>query len=522
MKKGEINMNKNYKNKSRFNSKSKQYPKTIRGESKNTIFELKAGDFFCGKAKILRKTQPGPVIFTLSDGYGTIDGVIKSSDFKVDDTVEVKGAVSERAGSLQVDIKSISKSNFDFDRLMDEKSNPVRTEFSIKSERYEKMKLKFIEIAKIIRKAVLGNHPIVIRHHNDSDGINAGLAIEHACTLLMERIGINPNYNLYRNPSKAPFYETGDVFRDLVLSKRLTDEHKQKKPLIILLDNGSTPEDLFSFKIMKSTNHDCIVIDHHNPVVIKNGKTEVCPYLTSHLNPYLYGLDSQTSAGMLCYEVARFISEDFENPAMPAVSAISDRCNIEETERYVKNSGKTIEELKEIGVAIDYIAYNLRFDSGEGVFEELYSNPKLVKLINVEVRKSIEKQLQSTMPYLRTQEINGIIFSHIDLEKYTLRFSYPTPGKVIGMIHDEIANGKDSPVLTIGHLSDMIIIRATKPVLPVQKIIEKLHKEMPSANADGGGHEMAGTIKFVPAHLEKILEAIKEEIKKIDLKQTSE
>jgi RecJ-like exonuclease len=124
----------------------------------------------------------------------------------------------------------------------------------------------------------------------------------------------------------------------------------------------------------------------------------------------------------------------------------------------------------------------------------------------------------STLPYLRTQEINGIIFSYIDLEKYTLRFTYPTPGKVIGMIHDKVAEGKENaPVLSIGYLSDMIIIRATKPVLPVQKIISNLQKDLPEANVDGGGHEMAGTIKFVPAHLTTIIEKIKDMLRNLDL-----
>lgn len=491
-------------------------PRIEKGEAKSSVIDLKDGDYFSGTVKILRKAQPGPVVYTLSDGYGAVDGVIKKCDFSVDDIVSISGPVSEHAGSLQIDIKSIKKAAFDFDKIIDERSKPVRTSFSIKSERYDKMKPAFLKIATLIRKAILDNQPIIVRHHNDSDGINAGLAIEGACKLLMRKIGINTSYNLYRSPSLAPFYETGDVFRDIVMSKRLTEEHEQKKPLVLILDNGSTPEGVFSFKIMKTIKHDCIVIDHHNPIIVEKGKTAVCPYLLAHLNPYMFGLDSQTSAGMLCYELARFISEEFENPAMPAVAAISDRCTIPETEAYIKNSKKTAEELKEIGVAIDFIAYSLRFDSGKGVFDELYSNPELVKLINVEVRKDVEKQLQSTMPYLRTQEINGVVFSHIDLEKYTLRFTYPTPGKVIGMIHDLVAEGKENPVMTIGYLSDMIIIRATKPILPVQKIIQVLKKDMPNANVDGGGHEMAGTIKFVPAHLTAIIEKIKEELKKLD------
>ena len=77
---------------------------------------------------------------------------------------------------------------------------------------------------------------------------------------------------------------------------------------------------------------------------------------------------------------------------------------------------------------------------------------------------------------MRTQDIEGVVFSTIDLEKYTMRFQYPNPGKVVGLIHDQVSLGKEMPVITIGYLSDMVILRATKPVLPVATIIKNLKK----------------------------------------------
>lgn len=478
------------------------------------IQNLKDKDNYSGTVKILRKAKPGPVIFLVSDGTGSVDAVIKDSKFEEENVVYIEGKVSERAGKLQIEITTIKEANKNFEEILDENSEPKRTNFSIESKRFNAMKPRFLEIAKRIRRAIIDNQPLLIRHHNDSDGINSGLAIEQACKNLMIKTGITPEYNLYRSPSKAPFYEVGDVFKDIVLAKRLKQTHNQKKPLILVLDNGSTPEDKFAFKTLKSIGYEAIVIDHHNPVIINDGKTSVCPYLSYHLNPYMFGLDSKTCAGMLCYELARFIDEDFENELMPAISGISDRCDIEETEKYIQRTNKTRDELSKIGVAIDYLAYNLRFDSGKGLFEELYTNKELVHMINEKVNEGAETQLQSTLPYLRTQEIQGITLSWIDLEKYTLRFTYPTPGKVIGMIHDTVAIGKENtPAISLGIMSDMIIIRATKPVLPVQEIIATLNKELPEANVDGGGHEMAGTIKFVQAHSHDILERIKKMLK---------
>lgn len=485
--------------------------------SKSNIVELVDGDYYKGTVKIMRKTQPGPVIFVVSDGYGCIDSVIKESNFKTGDVVEISGQVKERAGRLQLEIKTIFQSKKDFNSIIEQNSEPENKPFSVKSDRFEKLRYYFIKIARRIRKAILENQSILIRHHADADGIISGLAIEHSCRLFMEKIGVNPEYNLYRSPSKAPFYEISDVFRDIVLTKRIIEGHGQQKPLIIVLDNGSTPEDVLGIKTLKSLGFEIIVIDHHNPVVLENKKTSVDPYLSFHLNPYIEGLDSSTCAGMLAYEIGRLIFEEYHEPILPAVAGITDHCLIPETEEYIKNSKKTREELEKIGMSMDFIAYNLKYDPGKGLFEELFQNREFVSIISEEVKQGFETQLQSTLPYLRTQEIEGVVFSYIDLEKYTVRFKYPAPGKVLSAIHDVIAKEKENiPVITLGCLSDMIILRATKPVLPVQKIIKKLKKDIPHANVDGGGHECAGAIKFVSAHFTEVLENIKKQVKDLN------
>jgi len=515
-------MDKNYKNK-KFGPRRDFVFRAPAKRLVRTIIDLKDGDDYSGNVKIMRKSQPGPIIFSVSDGYGSVDAVIKDSEFDVDDVVEILGRVNERAGKLQIELDEIKKSKIDFNPIIEKNSVPINTKFSITSERFEKLRPYFYKIAKRIRRAVLENQPIMMRHHSDSDGINAGMAISHSCRMLMEKIGINPDYNIFRSPSRAPFYEISDAFRDVVLNKRIIEKHGQKKPLVIVLDNGSTPEDVFGVKTLHSLGFEIIVIDHHNPVVINNKKTLVDPYLSFHLNPYLEGLNSQTCAGMLAYELGRWICEDYSNPPLPAVAAISDRSIIEETEKYIKNSGKTRKELQEIGTAIDFIAYHLKFDAGKGLFEELYKNSELVRIINEEVRKSSKTQLESTLPYLRTLNINGVLLSTIDLEKYTMKFKYPNPGRVVGMIHDTIAEEKEHlPAITLGYMSDMIILRATKPVLPLSKIIKRIKKDLPYSHLEGGGHECAGTVKFTPAHLNDVLENIKEQVKELNYLESSQ
>jgi archaea-specific RecJ-like exonuclease len=217
---------------------------------------------------------------------------------------------------------------------------------------------------------------------------------------------------------------------------------------------------------------------------------------------------------MLSYEIARLIDEDFENKILPAISAQGDKSDIEEAQLYKKEFDQEL--IKKTTIAMDYLAYMLKFDPGQGLYEELFNNNNFVNMLYDEVTKGEETQLQSTLPYLRTMKINSIVYSYIDLEKYTLRFAYPTPGKIIGRIHDHVAlENKGGKVITIGYMSDMLIIRATEPVLPVETIIKKLQHDLPNANVEGGGHECAGTIKFVSAHLTSILENVKEQVKNI-------
>jgi archaea-specific RecJ-like exonuclease len=168
------------------NNKDFKSPVFRKSDKKFLIKDLKDNDFFEGDVKILRKSVPGPVIFLVSDGTGSVDAVTKSSDFFEDDVVFLKGKVSERAGKLQVEISTILKSDVNFDSVLEKHSVPVRTTFSIGSERFELMKPRFLEIAKRVRLAILSNQPILIRHHNDSDGINSGLALEQAMSWFYE------------------------------------------------------------------------------------------------------------------------------------------------------------------------------------------------------------------------------------------------------------------------------------------------------------------------------------------------
>lgn len=474
------------------------------------LCELSKGDSFEGTVKIVRKAQPGPVILSITDGSKTMDAVCSDTSFGMDDVVDIKGYITIRQNKPQLEVKSIRRSNNDFVQNLKKHSKPVRSDLSIESESMEKLKPYFLKIAERIRFAILNNQPIMIRHHCDADGITSGMMMEKAISNVMNKVNIDPNFNLYRSPMRAPFYEVTDALKDVGFTKRILLSHGQKKPLMLVMDNGSTPEDVLGLKTLYLMGFETIIIDHHNPVQIENKQTLVDTYISLHVNPFLEGLPCDFNTGMLAYEISRMIDKDFEDVIKPAVSVLTDRSSIDEADLYIQRSGKTKDELMNIGIAIDYVAYQLKFDSGAGIYEELFENPEFVNALNAEIKEGTDKQLQSTLPYLRTKIIGDIKFSTIDLSKYTLRFTYPTPGKVISLIQDHVCESYSGPVISLGVLPDMIIVRANQPILPLPKIIETLKKELPEANVDGGGHDVAGTIKFVEAHQDAIIQKIQD------------
>lgn len=544
-------------------------------KSKGNLRDLEPGDYFSGIVKVIRAVKPGPFILNVYDGTAIMEAVIRDSvfqeprpkrnqrpnemtignvtvrnptlgnvvikdsskknrpaereqdsnqnsepmiresDIKVGKVFELKGECQSRGKDIQIEVESIVSSTYDFNSLLALRSTPLRESFSITSERYEKMKPTFLAVAKRIRLAILQSQPILIRHHNDADGICAGLAVEKACRMFIEQCQLSPDHMIYRSPSISPFYDPIDLFRDISMFQRYSQEHGDPSPLILLLDTGSTPENLFCMKILQTFNYECVIVDHHNPATLKDGKSQVCPYVSVHLNPYLFGYDNQTCAGMLCHELARFIFETYEQTIYPAVAGLADRCKCTEIDDYVKISSKSVEELTAMGIAIDYLAFHFKFDSGVGVYERVYKDQALVNVINQNVRASVETQLESTLPYLKSEDINGVFYSEIELDQYTQRFKYPTPGKVLGMVHDHVANSKaNQPVITIGYFEDGVIIRATKSIIPIPTLLEDLQRDMPEANVEGGGHETAGSLKFIPAKCQAVLTYIKDALKK--------
>ncbi|MBQ2962904.1 DHH family phosphoesterase [Methanobrevibacter sp.] len=513
----------------------------------------------------------GPTIFTITDETAITwaaafnePGVRMYPEIEIGDIVEVIGEVNKHNGEIQIESSSIEKLEGEearkmrefIDIALDKKAEPDDVDFLIQSPVLDRLKPKMREAAKVIRRAILDGRSILVRHHADADGICAGVAMEKAVIPLLKEF--NPDndaeYHYFkRSPSKAPFYELEDVVKDLSFALEDFERHGQKLPLIVLLDNGSTEEDIVALMQAKIYDIEIVVIDHHFPgelitKTLKSGETvdgsvncnnediiagtvAVDEYVDTHVNPYLVGGDSQITAGALATEVAHIINPDVEDliKHLPAVAVLGDRAEADEVEQYVKlasEKGYDREQLKKIAECIDFEAYFLRFMNGRGIIDtilgvdNLDKHPKMVEALYKEYLRRVDIQMKATLPNVkRVQLENGIYFNVLDVEKYAHKFTFPAPGKTCGFVHDKIVKeiGEDKPIITLGHGPDFGVLRATDSVhkmfgFNVNNIVISLADKIPQAGIDGGGHECAGSIKYIEGLGKEVLNQLLSEI----------
>jgi len=491
----------------------------------------------------------GPTIFTISDETSTTwaaafdePGIRVYPHINIGNIVEVLGEVNIHSGKIQIESESIEKLHgkeaHDVRRLIDEaidkKAEPETTELMVESETLNKLRDRMRLAAKAIKRAIFDGRSVLVRHHADADGICAGVAMEKAVIPLIRDInpGSDAEWHFFkRAPSKAPFYEIEDVVKDLSFALEDMERHGQKLPLIVLLDNGSTEEDILALIKAKIYDIEIVVIDHHYPGEVEDERVAVDDYVDVHVNPYLVGGNSEITAGALAFEVAKMINPEVKEYLMhlPGIAAVGDHASSDEAQKYIEiadSKGYSREDLEKIATVIDFEAFYLRFMNGRGIIDTILGlgnqdkHSKLVEALYNESEKRVKNQLKAALPNLKTQKLpNGVIFNVLDVEKYAFKFTYPAPGKTTGYVHDTIVKkyGEETPIVTLAYGPDFGVIRATNAVNEVfgfnlNTIITKLIGEIPEAGIDGGGHECAGSLKFVEGLSKRVLEAFAGEI----------
>jgi len=247
---------------------------------------------------------------------------------------------------------------------------------------------------------------------------------------------------------------------------------------------------------------DVITIDHHFP------DEEVDRFLLHHVNPYKAGGDSNYTSGILCTEIARMIT-DRDLKILPAISVVADRAE-GAVEKYIELSGYDRETLHNIGLALEFEGFYLRFRSASQIVHEILGfgrkdrMQKLVTTLSSYAKKAIEENVKTAMSGVKIQVLpNGVVLAALDVENYARKFTFPPPGKLTGEVHDRLKKQYDR-IVTLGYGPDFAVIRSEGVNLDIPRMVKELQEEI-NAGVDGGGHLVVGSLKFIQAKRKEVL-----------------
>ncbi|MEM4780351.1 MAG: OB-fold nucleic acid binding domain-containing protein [Halalkalicoccus sp.] len=484
------------------------------------------------------KQTGGPTIFQLRDGAGVVPctafeaaGVRAHPGIDVGDLVHASGVVESRNGGLQVELDGIesldgkraSEARERLDSALAERARPHDIDPLIEWPALDPLLSGLEEVAELIRKTVLEGRPIRMRHHADGDGMCAAVPVALAIERFIEATHEDPDaarHLLKRLPSKAPFYEMEDATRDLNYALGDRARHGQKLPLLLMLDNGSTEEDVPAYETLAHYDIPIAAVDHHHP-----DPEAVDSLLAAHVNPYLHGEDYRITTGMLCVELARMIDPEITDELrhVPAVAGIADRSKADAMDDYLElahEEGYDEEGLEDISEALDYAAHWLRYSAGRSLIADVLNvggdterHAELVSFLAERARRDIDEQLGAAMPHVERDQLeNGAHLCRIDVENHAHRFTFPAPGTTTGEIHDRVVDETGDPVITIGYGPDFAVLRSDGVRLDIPRMVNELVEEIDGGGVSGGGHLVVGSIKFVKGMREEVIEALVEKM----------
>ncbi len=464
----------------------------------------------------------GPTLFEIFDGSGSITaagffGPGKRAYPEINIGDYVSAIISFIQGENKPEIISMDKAEgitkTRIEREISERINAHlsinKTEFLVESEILERLRRRMENAARLIKEAIVEKRLIIIRHHADTDGFCAGIALGKVISNVIN----NDTWKyVKRVTSRAPFYSMEDAIKDIAYYVEWKSKNSDKKPLLILLDNGSTQEDLIGIKKVRIYGFKIIVVDHHNP-----GKTVIDSFVDEHINPHIVGGDGNITAGMLATELARMIRDDPSLYILPALSGIGDHSDGKEMSDYLQiaeKRGVTKEHLEKISACIDFEAYYMSYTEGKGVIEDLLQSDleehsNLVELLYSEIEQKVTEIRMLSETFSKKELLNDVEIVLLDLEHMLIRGEYPPIGKATGIVfRANYTPGKK--LIVLGITDNMCVIRASKET--GFNLLEFLNS-MKHTGISGGGHELAGTVKYVKGYRDKVINALLDYIK---------
>ncbi|EMA02034.1 RecJ-like exonuclease, contains DnaJ-type Zn finger domain [Haloarcula vallismortis] len=480
-----------------------------------------------GEVVGIRQTS-GPTVFELQDETGTVDcaafveaGVRAYPEVEEDDYVRLEGEVRERRGELQVETEALDVLEAEEreaveQRLadaLDDEARPDTVEPLADDTAVAALSEDLVEAATQIRKAVLTDRPVIVRHANTADGYLAGSALERAALPLVteQHRRADAKYHYFdRRPIEGGVYDMDDATKDTTTMLDNRERHEEKLPLFVFVAAGGTRESLDGFDLLNVYGAPSVVIDDIDVdgAVVDTVDAVVSPSADSV---------SETTSTALAANVAAHVNEDVRDDLqhLPAVSFWEDI-----PEPYVDAASEAgydetaVSELREaVALEAHYQSYE---DKRELITDLVFGDDEedvggLAGHIAEQFREKVDEEVSTARANLDHRTVDDVDIAVLDTDAFTHQYEFPPESLLLDELHRDVRDESDA---VLGISTDTMYVRANGD-LDLHELVSEVSERVP----EGGVATRSvreGTIRYLagerPAVLEATLDVLADEL----------
>ncbi len=491
----------------------------------NEIVEGEEGKTYRVVARVVsvRKTR-GPTLFRLEDTSGELTaaafqgkGVRAFPDIKDGDVVVavIVKSYDRTRGSSSFFLTSMEKLSEEqaISFLEDlEKNKKSHKDMLLErvAENFEgKKKREFItSFLSALIDSITEGKSLIVRYHNDIDGFVSALLFRKLVFMLSSNLQKRPPVMKF-HPMRRPWYDLEDALQDIQCSKGELSSF-----CLVLLDNGSTEDDIKALAVLKGLGSRVLIVDHHPP----SGK--ISEIADGVLNPYLWGSDKNETTAYIIYSMLDSLAEEREEwwSLVASLSLIADKSKGEVSESFLARMREKVGEdnLEKLRWVLDYMITVMSGRLDLDFVKELLTSGKVWKIVNAlypAVKELIDSRIEEMESRLDIIENERMAVGIVDAGSST-RF-YPPAGRSTGILFERMRERfekEGKSVALFCFAGDSIIVRVGEgeaAKLFSKEFMEEAIRKYISPAASAGGHDVAYTIKVEESLHPKVREEIR-------------
>jgi len=417
----------------------------------------------------------GPTVFTIRDEDGAVEcaafveaGVRAYPDVEEDDVVRLDGEVRRRRGDIQVETDALvvldDEERDAVERRMadalDERARPDAVDPLADDPTVEALSEEVVEAATAIRRAILTDRPVIVRHAATADGYAAGVALERATLPLVreQHRQADAVYHYFdRRPLEGGVYDMDDATKDTTGMLENRERHDEKLPLFVFVAAGGTAESLDGFELLSVYGAPRVVIDD------VDADDEIADAVETIVSPAVAeAAPDETTATTLAATVAAHVNDDVraELGHLPAVSYWDDA-----PAAYLElaaDAGYDEAAVRDVREAVALEAFYQSYeDKRELITDLLFGDDEddvsaLAGNVAEQFREKLGDEIETAIANLKVHGVDGVRVAVLDTDAFTHQYDFPPATLLL----DALAREVDDVDAIIGVGMDALYLRA--------------------------------------------------------------